>query len=154
MASSPFKFMFRRVQKQRLLVSFRYRIIYLVLGAGVILGLIFIMNLGENKKASGATETLSTGSFIVNMGVTPQTYANGLKPYGMLFDLIANYSVPIKWVIEPTKAKDGTDFTYNGVNYKGGPFIIPAEYINSTISSRISYWQTQGVQGVYTTFSI
>jgi hypothetical protein len=72
----------------------------------------------------------------------------------MLFDLIINYSVPIKWVIEPTKVKDGIDFTHNGVNYKGGPFIVPAEYINSTIAGRISYWQTQGVQGAYTVSAI
>ena len=54
------------------------------------------------------------------MGITPQTYANGLKPYGLIYDLMINYKVPIKWVIEPTKSKDGTDFTYGATSYKGG----------------------------------
>jgi len=119
--------------------------------------LFFAFNFGNQKdaKAEGyATETMNTGSFIVNMGVTPQTVANGLKPYGLVYDLTTNYSVPVKWIIEPTKAKDGTDFTYDLVNYKGGPFIIPAEFITTAVAARIAYWQTQGVQGVYTTSNI
>ncbi len=100
------------------------------------------------------TETLSSGAFIVNMGVTPQTVANGLKPYGMVYDLVRNYVVPVKWVVNPSKVKDGTDFSYNGVDYKGGPFIIPAEYRSATVNARITYWQGQGVQGVTTTAPI
>jgi len=106
------------------------------------------------KASATANETFSSGSFIINMGVTPQTYANGLKPYGMLYDLIMNYNIEVKWVINTTKAKDGADFTYSAVDYKGGPFIIRAEDISSTITTRITYWQGQGVQGVYTTSSI
>ena len=30
---------------------------------------------------------------------TAQTINNGLKPYGMIYDLIVNYKIPIKWVI-------------------------------------------------------
>src|SRR5689334_12275789 len=72
-----------------------------------------------------ANETLSTGSFIINMGATnPNTIANGLKPYGLIYDLLKNYNVPIKWVIGQGKLKDGADFTYNGTQYKGGTFII------------------------------
>ena len=37
-------------------------------------------------------ETLSTGSYIINMGVVPQTEANGLKPYGLVYDLLKNYN--------------------------------------------------------------
>jgi hypothetical protein len=116
----------------------------------------YLNSYGEDKgkKTPTATETLSSGSFIVNMGIVNQTTANALKPYGMVYDLIVNYQVPVKWVIDQAKAKDGADFTYNSVSYKGGPFIVPAEYITSTITSRISYWQTQGVQGVYTTSTI
>ena len=154
MNSGAFKSMMRLVQKQNLLTTLRYRFVFFFLGTGTLISLVVFFNFTNVKKVKAATETLSSGSFIINMGVTPQTYANGLKPYGMLFDLIINYSVPIKWVIEPTKLKDSADFTYNAVKYKGGPFIIPAEYINSTISNRITYWQTQGVQGVYTTASI
>lgn len=97
------------------------------------------------------TETFSSGAFIVNMGVTPQTVGNALKPYGMIYDLIYNYGVAVKWIIEPTKSFDGIDFTYDGVDYKGGPFLIPAEYRSTAVNSRITYWQSQGVVGVTTT---
>ena len=99
-------------------------------------------------------ETVTSGAFIIDMGVLPQTVGNGLKPYGMLYDLIKNYSVPIKWVVNGSKIKDGIDFTYNAKDYKGGPFIVPAEYRNATINARIAYWQTQGVVGTTTTAAI
>jgi Bacterial Ig domain/Secretion system C-terminal sorting domain len=97
------------------------------------------------------TETFSTGSFIINMGVMPQTIGNGLKPYGMVYDLIREYNVPVKWVVSQTKAKDGVDFTYNGVQYSGGTFIIPAEFRTAAVNSRITYWTGQGVVGITTT---
>ena len=116
--------------------------------------LFFFFGKQEHVQAIEPTESIASGSFIVNMSITPQTANNGLKPYGLIYDLITNYQVPVKWVINPEKSKDGVDFTYNSINYKGGPFIIPKEFITSTISSRISYWQSQGVQGVYTTSQI
>ncbi len=96
-------------------------------------------------------ENLSTGSFIVNMGITPQTVANGLKPYGLVYDLVRNYSVPVRWVIASGKVKDGVDFSYNGTQFKGGTFIIPAEYRTAAVNSRITYWTGQGVVGTTTT---
>ncbi len=99
-------------------------------------------------------ETLSSGAYIVNMGVSPQTIANGLKPYGLLYDLVSNYAVPVKWVINGSKVKDGIDFSYNGIDYRGGPFIIPAEYRSASVDSRIAYWNAQGVVGVTTTSPI
>lgn len=94
------------------------------------------------------TETIRAGSFIINMGNTNTASANDdLKPYGMILDLMLNYHVPVKWVINPSKLKDGTDFTHNGVAYKGGTFIIPREYRTDPIDARIAYWQTQGVVG-------
>ncbi|GIV33136.1 MAG: hypothetical protein KatS3mg031_0671 [Chitinophagales bacterium] len=96
-------------------------------------------------------DTIRSGSFIVNLGVTPQTFANGLKPYGMVYDLVKNYKVPVRWSIRPGKVKDGIDFTYNGVNYRGSAFIIDEEWITPAVASRIAYWQAQGVVGTYTT---
>ena len=130
-----------------------------ILAASAVLSILFFslvfvyLNLGNEKKAyaSGPSETMLSGSFIVNMGVVPQTNNNGLRPYGLIYDLIKNYRVPIKWSIEPTKARNGVDFVYNSVNYSGGTFVIPAEYITTAVAARITYWQTQGVQGVYTT---
>jgi hypothetical protein len=119
----------------------------------LIRGLLFptLLFLLSFSRASAANETLTTGAFIINMGVLPQSIANGLKPYGLIYDLIKNYNVPIKWVINPAKLKDGIDFTYNGIDYTGGTFIIPAEYRSATVNARIAFWQTQGVIGVTTT---
>ncbi len=98
--------------------------------------------------------TIPPGSFIVNMGVVPQTIGNALKPYGMIYELIYTYHVPIKWVIASGKVKDGVDFNYNGIDYKGGPFIITAEYRSATVNARIAYWQGLGVVGTTTTSPI
>jgi hypothetical protein len=78
----------------------------------------------------------SAGAFIVNMGIVPQTIGNGLKPYGMVYDLVQNYNVPVYWAINPNKLKDGIDFNYNGVDYKGGPFIIASENRNAAVLRR------------------
>ncbi len=107
-----------------------------------------------NPLGAQTTETISAGSFIVNMGVVPQTIGNGLKPYGMVYDLILNYKVPVKWIIAPGKVKDGVDFTYNGVDYKGGPFVILAEYRSAAVNARIAYWLGIGVVGTTTTSPI
>lgn len=69
-------------------------------------------------------QTFATGSFIINMGVTPQTVGNALKPYGLIYDLTKNYNVQIAWIIDSTKIKDGTDFTFQGIQFKSGVFII------------------------------
>jgi SprB repeat len=107
---------------------------------------IFIV-IGINAATAQTTETIASGSFIINMGQTPQTVNNGLKPYGLLYDLLKNYSVPIKWVINTTKGKDGVDFTHNGINYAGGTFIIPAGNRTAAVNARITFWQGQGVVG-------
>ena len=85
--------------------------------------------------ANAGNETIVNGSFIINMGVTPQTVANGLKPYGLIYDLIKNQDVPIKWIIAPGKVKDGIDFTYNSVGYKGGTFIVPGEFRTAAVNA-------------------
>lgn len=113
--------------------------------------LILLMKPGYSQ---AQTTTIPSGSFIVNMGVMPQTVANALKPYGMLYDLISNCKVPVKWVIAAGKVKDGVDFTYNGVAYKGGPFIITTEYRSAAVNAKITTWQGLGVVGVTTTAPI
>lgn len=142
------------VMNNRLRVTLRRRFILPLISLTAILYLVFYFNLGIPKVARAGTESITTGSFIINMGVTPQTYSNGLRPYGMIYDLMVNYKVPIKWIIDPTKAKDGTDFTYSGVNYKGGCFIVPKENISGAVTGRIAYWTAQGVVGLYTTSGI
>ncbi|HEX8334174.1 MAG TPA: hypothetical protein VF622_16250, partial [Segetibacter sp.] len=94
--------------------------------------------------ASAQVETIPTGSKIINMGVMPQTAANGLKPYGLVYQLLVN-KVPVKWVINPNKVKDGIDFVHNGVQYKGSAFIINSSYLTPAINTLISQWVAKGV---------
>jgi hypothetical protein len=123
------------------------------LHAGKLITLLLVCIFSFSSARAG-TETIPSGSFIVNMGVLPQTYANGLKPWGMVYDLIQNYKVQVKWIINPAKVKDGVDFSYNGVDYRGGTFVIIKKYRTAAVDSRIAYWQTQGVVGVTTTSDV
>lgn len=110
-----------------------------------------LLQITVSTSLSAANEVIPTGSFIINMGISPQTINNGLKPYGLVYDLIKNHYVPIKWVINTSKLKDSSDFIYNGTAYKGGPFIIPAAYRTTAVNARITYWQSLGVVGTTTT---
>ena len=96
-------------------------------------------------QAKAGNEPIPKGAYIINMGIPTQTIGNGLKPYGLVYELIKKYSVPVKWSINPNKVKDGIDFSYNGVDYRGGTFIIPAEFISSAVLTVINTWKTQGV---------
>jgi len=104
-----------------------------------------ISNIFENTD-----ELIPSGSYIIDMGVMPQTVGNALKPYGLIWELLENHLVPIKWAIQSGKNKDGIDFTYNGMNFRGGPFIILAEYRTPTVNAVISEWENKGVVGVST----
>ncbi len=59
------------------------------------------------------TQTFSSGSYIIDMGVAPQTYSNCPKPYGLVYALLPA-GVPIVWSITSTEGKDGIDFTHTG----------------------------------------
>jgi hypothetical protein len=109
------------------------------------LSVLFILT--GNLSAKATTDTLRSGSFIINMGVIPQTIGNGLKPYGLVYNLVKNHNVLVKWVINGAKSKDGIDFTHNGVQYRGGTFIIPFEFRTPAVNAVISAWQAQGVIG-------
>ena len=109
--------------------------------------LIIVFVLASTKQAYAGIETIKQGSYIINMGVVPQTVGNGLKPYGLVYDLLANYKVQVKWVINPAKGKDGVDFSHNGTQYKSGTFIIPAEFRTPAVNAAIASWNMQGVVG-------
>jgi hypothetical protein len=123
----------------------------------IIIVLFLLAGVSGGLQAQG-NHTFNTGSYIINMGV----YANNrsvdintqLKPYGMVYELLKTYNIPVYWVIGQGKVKDGTDFTYNGVVYRGGTFLIDKEFITPVVASRISYWNSQGVVGAYTTSSL
>ena len=116
-----------------------------------VLLLLMLLYAGISAAFAQTSYQVPVGSFIINMGIVPQTVNNGLKPYGLVYDLIKNNQVPVKWVINTTKAKDGIDFTYNGIPFKGGTFIIPAEYRNASVNAKIASY---GVTGTTTTSAL
>ncbi|NNC94710.1 MAG: tandem-95 repeat protein [Chitinophagales bacterium] len=91
-------------------------------------------------------EKIRANSLIIDMGASPQKISNGLKPYGLIYDLVSNHYLPIQWVINPIKNKDGIDFSYNGKDYRGGPFIIPNEFRTPAIDAVVSSWESLGVE--------
>lgn len=93
-------------------------------------------------------ETFPSGSYIINMGITPQTRSNALRPYGLIYDLLKNDKIPVKWVISQTKGIDGIGFSHQGVDFRGGTFIISASFRNALVNGKISSY---GVSGISTT---
>ena len=99
--------------------------------------------------AQNPTKSYNAGAYIIDMGQSTQTVANGLKPYGLVYACIQG-GIPVDWSINSYKAKDGIDFyavtAANGNKaYKGGSFIIPFENINSAVITLINTWKALGV---------
>lgn len=101
-----------------------------------------------------SAEAFQRNSYIISMGEIPQTYNNGLKPYGLLFDLVIKDEIPVYWIIKPGKQLYAEDFntTVQDINgnikiksYSAGSFVIPAVYVNATVLNDIAYWQNLGV---------
>jgi uncharacterized repeat protein (TIGR01451 family) len=90
---------------------------------------------------SQTTRNIPAGSVIINMGVTPQTVGNSLKPYGLVYNLIAVQKVPVLWSINPTKARDGIDFTVDGLNFKNSAFIIEKQYVSTPVLNAINAYK-------------
>jgi hypothetical protein len=104
--------------------------------------LIIFVNLNFLNSTQATTyETIPQGSFIINMGVTPQTINNGLKPYGLIYAILnLKQGIEIKWAINPDKTKDGIDFTHNSIDYRGGAFIITTPFRTTAVNNLISAW--------------
>lgn len=95
------------------------------------------------------SEVIAKNSYAINLGITPQTNANALKPYGFIYELLTEYPVEIKWVINPEKKKDGVDFNIEGKDFRSSSFIIPVSYITSDLKKNIERWEDRGVIGSY-----
>src|ERR1700716_2689956 len=78
----------------------------------------------------GQTTTFPEGSAIIDMGSSAPTVKNSLKPYGLIYALLKNNNTPVHYVVNANKVKDGIDFVYNGKSYKGGTFVVSADYIS------------------------
>jgi Bacterial Ig domain len=92
------------------------------------------------------TKLIPAGSVIINMGSSAPTYANSLKPYGLVYNLMEIQHVPVVWSINPTKIKDGIDFTVDGQNFRGGTFIVEKKYVDiPSVATAINNFVSQGV---------
>lgn len=112
---------------------------------GIVASFILMLISFVSLNVSAQNKTFSSGAYIIDMGQPTQTINNSLKPYGLVYELIVLEHVPVQWAITPGKIKDGIDFIVNGKNYRGGPFIIPAEFVSSSVLTRINTWKTKGV---------
>lgn len=96
-------------------------------------------------KAQQLHQNFAAGSYIISMGERPQTHNNTLKAYGLLYDLLKNHEIVIKWIINPDKEKDGIDFSCGEKDYRSGAFLIPVSYITSQVEQTLNTWRTKGV---------
>ncbi|MDI6050571.1 hypothetical protein QLS31_12085 [Flavobacterium sp. XS2P24] len=87
------------------------------------------------------------------MGVTPQTIGNCLKPYGLIYNLLDIQKVPVIWSINPSKSKEGIDFSVGGNDFRGGTFVVEAGYASvPSVQAAIANFVAQGVI-TYTTLT-
>ena len=98
-----------------------------------------------NPGPNSRTADLPLGAYIIDAGAltsgaSKQTINQGLKPYGLVYELVKN-KIPVEWVINSAKTaisqttgNSGTDFTFdcsgNGTDktYKSGAFVVTADY--------------------------
>ena len=104
---------------------------------------------GLNCYAQAEKQQIAPGAYVINMGVSPQTVENSLQAYGLIYNLLKNEKIEIKWIINPTKIKDGADFTYRDVTFRGGTFIISVSYLTNDIKKLITVWEEKGIVGMY-----
>jgi hypothetical protein len=109
------------------------------------------------RQTSAATGFFEAGAYVIDMGQPTQTVDNALKPYGLVYDLVTNYKVPVNWAINPAKTTfrldDGdpipVDFTATTTTgtkiYSGGSFIIDAAFLTPAVIADINTWKAQGV---------
>jgi uncharacterized repeat protein (TIGR01451 family) len=98
----------------------------------------------QAQTVASSTKIIKAGAYIIDMGQPVQTVANGLKPYGLVYELVVKKGIPVKWSIDPNKAREGTDFSSGGKIYKGGPFIIEKEFA-ADAAATVAIWRGQGV---------
>jgi hypothetical protein len=88
------------------------------------------------------------------MGQPTQTIANSLKPYGLVYDLVTNFKVPVDWAINPNKttfrldAADPIPIDFSATitsgtttatkSYGGGSFIIDSGFLTPAVIADIN----------------
>jgi hypothetical protein len=101
--------------------------------------------------------TFAPGAYLVDIGQATQTVGNALKPYGLVYDMVTNFKVPVNWAINPAKTTfhldpgdptpvDFTATTTTGTkSYSGGSFVIDAAFLTPQVIADINTWKAQGV---------
>ncbi|HEX3148122.1 MAG TPA: hypothetical protein VHR66_08550, partial [Gemmataceae bacterium] len=101
--------------------------------------------------------SFASGSYLIDMGQATQTVGNGLKPYGLVYDLVTNFKVPVNWAINPAKTTFRLDagepipvdftatVTTGTKSYSGGSFIIDTAFLTPAVIADINTWKAQGV---------
>ena len=112
-----------------------------------LLTLIFFVFFLSSNQFANAQITVPAGSYVIDMGINSAVKPAGLRPYGMIHELVKYYRLPVLWVIREGKAKDAVDYTIGGVSYKGGLFIIPGQFVTSQVTTAINAW-TAGTSAV------
>lgn len=117
----------------------------------------------QNSGAGAQLELIPAGSLVIPMDNTLQNIgaAFNLRAYGAVQRLLWA-GVPVKWVIQPGKAKDGVDFTATAFrlypsnvaaasrSFSGGPFIVHRDFAVAARNT-ISAWATTNNVAVYET---
>ena len=101
--------------------------------------------------------TFAAGAYLIDMGQPTQTVGNALKPYGLVYDMVTNFKVPVNWAINPAKTTFRLDagdpipvdftatITTGTKSYSGGSFIIDAAFLTPAVIAAINSWKAQGV---------
>ncbi len=108
----------------------------------------------SNFTVSATEETFSAGAVLLPMDAKPQTAKNTLQVYGLLYELLANSEVVVKWIINPEKVKDGVDFEYENKKYRSGVFLIPVSYHTEKNKKIFEKWKEKGVHYITTKESL
>ena len=104
------------------------------------LALVFLVFFLSSNYSANAQITVPAGSYVIDMGINSAVKPAGLRPYGMIHELVKFYRLPVLWVIRQGKTKDAVDYTIGGVSYKGGLFIIPGQFVTSQVTTAINAW--------------
>ena len=92
------------------------------------------------SRVTPALMTFAPGAYLIDMGQPTQTVGNALKPYGLVYDMVTNFKVPVNWAINPGKTTyafnspaSSVDFTATITtgtkSYSGGSFIIDSAFL-------------------------
>ncbi|CAN2215035.1 Domain of unknown function DUF11 [Candidatus Nanopelagicaceae bacterium] len=112
----------------------------------------------RNPGPNSGDVPIEAGAYIIDSGAltgtaTKQTVNQGLKQYGLVYELV-KAKIPVQWIINSTKSNvdvvqgnNGTDFSFDCMgtgtakNYKSGAFVIPKEFA-AQAKAKIDSWKS------------